>query len=377
MLVIIMPNPIKEPHSNKTIICNTDDHTQLRTLVHDLGPNCIFCFTEIWLCEFDDINVFNPEKERYCCFRSDRISPAGTKTKKGGKAMMLVPKFFSPKIRNDLNLFTGNFESVWASLKTPTCPSLLVNVTYNPNKQNSTDFLDQLAINIDNAITKNEKIILLGDYNINYLDTLERSRLETVILPYDLHIKSQTFPARLNRSNKSFIDYIITDCSTKNDAIICDSIVKSDHFVTLSLLGLHVETKNVPVQKKIFDEMNYIALDFKHCLEQQNWQKMYVQNNLDSMLQVFTENFTTALSKSAPLKKCFIQNHKSFFTLTDKWLTRKSRQLMVDRDRFLNEKDYKNFFDLKYQFGISNDNDFNRFHRNLIEAAKSNRNGCL
>ena len=89
---------------------------------------------------------------------------------------------------------------------------------------------------------------------------------------------------------------------------------------------------------------------------------MYVQNNLDSMLQVFTENFTTALSKSAPLKKCFIQNDKSFFTLTDKWLTRKSRQLMVDRDRFLNDKDYENFFDLKNQFSISDDNSFNKFH---------------
>ena len=100
---------------------------------------------------------------------------------------------------------------------------------------------------------------------------------------------------------------------------------------------------------------------------------MYVQNNLDSMLQVFTENFTTALSKSAPLKKCFIRNDKNFFTLTDKWLTRKSRQLMVDRDRFLNDKDYEHFFDLKNQFSISNDNDFNRFHRNLIEAAESDR----
>ena len=75
-------------------------------------------------------------------------------------------------------------------------------------------FLDQLAINIDNAITKNEKIILLGYYNINTLDTLERSRLETVILPYDLHIKNQTIPTRLNRGNntKNLIDYIITDC---------------------------------------------------------------------------------------------------------------------------------------------------------------------
>ena len=103
---------------------------------------------------------------------------------------------------------------------------------------------------------------------------MERSRLETVILPYDLHIKNQTIPTRLNGGNntKSLIDYIITDCSTINDTIICDCIVKSDHFATLSLLGLHVETKKVPVQKK-FSIKNYNALDFKHCLEQQNWQK--------------------------------------------------------------------------------------------------------
>ena len=122
-----------------------------------------------------------------------------------------------------------------------------------------------------------------------------------------------------------------------------------------------------------FSIKNYNALDFKHCLEQQNWQKMYVQYNLESMLQVFTENLTIALSKNASLKKCFIRNDKSFFTLTDKWLTRKSRQLMVDRDGFLNDKDYENFFNLKNRFSISNDNDSNRFHRNLIEAAESDR----
>ena len=97
-----------------------------------------------------------------------------------------------------------------------------MNVTFNPNYQNGTEFLDQLAINIDNAITKNEKIILLGDYNINYLDTLEISRLKTVILPCDLHIENQTIPTRLNRGNntESLIDYIITDFSTMNDTII-------------------------------------------------------------------------------------------------------------------------------------------------------------
>ena len=46
---------------------------------------------------------------------------------------------------------------------------------------------------------------------------------------------------------------------------------------------------------------------------------------------------------------------------------------MFDRDRFLNDKEYKIFFALKNKFIISNDNNFNRFHRNLIEAAENDR----
>ena len=131
-------------------------------------------------------------------------------------------------------------------MKTPTCPSLLI----NPINKTALIFWTNLQLTLIMQLRKT--LILLGDYIINYLDTLERSRLETVILPYDLHIKNQTILTRLNRGNntKSLIDYIITDCSTINDTLICDSIVKSDNFATLSLLGLHVETKKVPVQKK-------------------------------------------------------------------------------------------------------------------------------
>ena len=98
------------------------------------------------------------------------------------------------------------------------------------------NFWTNLQLTLIMQIRKTKRI-LLGDYNNNYLDTLERSRLETVTLPYDLHIKNQTIPTRLNGGNntKSLIDYIITDCSTINDTIICDRIVKSDHFATLSL----------------------------------------------------------------------------------------------------------------------------------------------
>ena len=42
---------------------------------------------------------------------------------------------------------------------------------------------------------------------------------------------------------------------------------------------------------------------------------------------------------------------------------------MVDPDRFLNGKDHECFFDLKTQISISNNNDFVRLQRNLMEAA--------
>ena len=114
----------------------------------------------------------------------------------------------------------------------------------------------------------------------NLVLQLLASRIPASTVAITLHSKTKTFLliTLLITKTKSLIDYIITDCSTINDTIICDSIVKSDHFATLSLLGLHIETKKVPVQKKFFDKKNYNALDFKHCLEQ-NWQKMYVQNN--------------------------------------------------------------------------------------------------
>ena len=69
-------------------------------------------------------------------------------------------------------------------------------------------FLDRLAKNNDNAIKKNGKIIVQGDYNINYLNKFKSSKRETVILR---------------------------------------SFVNGDYFATLSRLGLRVETKRKPV----------------------------------------------------------------------------------------------------------------------------------
>ena len=60
-----------------------------------------------------------------------------------------------------------------------------MNVNYNrKKKQNCNAFFDQLENKINNAITKNEKITLLGEYNVNYSNNLEIPKLGTVTPPY-------------------------------------------------------------------------------------------------------------------------------------------------------------------------------------------------
>ena len=47
-------------------------------------------------------------------------------------------------------------------------------------------FLEKLALGIDLAMAEGKSVILAGDYNLNYFAKRDRSRLQSVISPYDL-----------------------------------------------------------------------------------------------------------------------------------------------------------------------------------------------
>ena len=109
-------------------------------------------------------------------FRYDRQSAV---KKKGGGVLLYIPVKLAPKLRPDLNLFDKEkYESVWVECKSTfnisSKEKMLVNLCYNPSRSNFIDFLEQLTLNIDNAFSVSNKITLLGDYNINYLDSKEK-----------------------------------------------------------------------------------------------------------------------------------------------------------------------------------------------------------
>ena len=75
------------------------------------------------------------------------------------------------------------YDNIWIEFKTglnKNDRTTLLNLAYNPNRNNKTDFLEDLAKSIDHAQSFNSNLILLGDYNLNYLE----QRRQTVYIQY-------------------------------------------------------------------------------------------------------------------------------------------------------------------------------------------------
>ena len=94
-----------------------------------------------------------------------------------------IPYKLEPKELPELNLCdTELFESLWVELKRPQVASrvnkVLLNVSYNPQKSFSGLFLENLSKSIEVAMLKTTNIVLMGDYNIDYLNQPEQNHLD-------------------------------------------------------------------------------------------------------------------------------------------------------------------------------------------------------
>ena len=96
------------------------------------------------------------------------------------------------------------------------------------------------------------------------------------------------------------------------------------------------------------------------------------------MFDLFTNTFVQALEKHAPIKTRFIRNDKNNFSLSEKWISNTTRQVMINRENFLNDENFKQFFSCRKNSSTSSfSEDYKKFYQNLIEAAESDRKKWL
>ena len=186
---------------------------QIQIILNGLGDNTVYGLSETWLKESNDQKLWELNKDRFKTFRFDR--KLGNKTK-GGGVMLIIPKTFHPKSRNDLKCMNKNqFESLWVECNFNNDPTnknrQLINSCYNLSKSLIDLFLEELSTSIDIAIFEKKTIILKGDFNLNFSNHKERQCLETITIPYGFLILNTTEPTRIGPTAKSLVDYIISD----------------------------------------------------------------------------------------------------------------------------------------------------------------------
>ena len=96
--------------------------------------------------------------------------------------MFFVPSGTLPKKRGDTKVSNNpKFESVWVARRSNFSGKnrfkMLLNVTENPLKANRIDFLEKLLYNIDNAIFKSLRIIMMVYYTFDLFSWLEQHNL--------------------------------------------------------------------------------------------------------------------------------------------------------------------------------------------------------
>ena len=132
------------------------------------------------------------------------------KTGQGGGVAIYVRQNLAYKIREDLD---DNLESVWIDVLVRNSKSLLVGCFYKPpigSNYSSERFTETLSETFANISKEAKEMIVLGDFNTNYLSLSDNKELKSLFRLYGLkqYIKS---PTRVTENTSTLIDLILSN----------------------------------------------------------------------------------------------------------------------------------------------------------------------
>ena len=148
-----------------------DWKTSLKSFQNFLQKAPIITFvavTETWL--DTDCKFLTASHIFFGKCRSDK-----TEASKSRGVGVFAPKNFSASFNSSNEMVDETFfESIWVEITDPLTEKLLVNVSYWPNKHLGEYFLDQLITELSGAYSVTDNVILMGDYNLNYLNKTKK-----------------------------------------------------------------------------------------------------------------------------------------------------------------------------------------------------------
>ena len=198
--------------------------------------------------------------DNYRLMRRDRING-----KKGGECIVYVANYLAAiQLRH---LENPALEAIWIKLHRKTTSAAIGLVDRAPNENG---FFDEFSKQVEQCRLKNKNLILIGDFNVNFLDqvantgtdfsnneaTSTTNKLQSILSQFELSVVNKE-PTRVTETSATLIDLVITNRPRwiKNSRVLDIGI--SDHKLVASTPSLKV-TRPKP---KIVETRNYKSFD--------------------------------------------------------------------------------------------------------------------
>ena len=285
----------------------------------------ILTISETWLREAHPTKSL--DINGYTAFRQDRQGLT-SKTKGGGLITYVIDKWADNTVQlKNLNTCTGDIEAQWLKITRPNSRNLVICNLYRPPAGD----LSKCTTYMSNCLTRinmhKQNIFILGDWNVNYKNSLSPSYKKLTFFESRNHLKQIIKDTTRNTStSKTLIDLIQTNAKFVSESGTLDSYL-SDH----QPIFVIIKKNRSQVDLKEFVGRSYKNLNLESLLGKLNnsdWQPLFAETNPEQAWDQLLSKLTTELDKVCPLKKSKIRDY-----LPD-WINPQLREVMKDRDYF-------------------------------------------
>ena len=133
---------------------------------------------------------------------------------------------------------------MWLEINESLKDKCLVKISYNPSKNLSNYFLNELSAEVSNAFSLTDNRLLFGDYNIDQFNKKEKELLDNFTSGLALNPTNVDTPARISKTNQSLIDHCFM---TKNQIVewkVCFAPIEVDHIIIFYQSNLEMIGRN-------------------------------------------------------------------------------------------------------------------------------------
>ena len=145
--------------------------------------------------------------------------------KSGGGVLLYFRNTINCRRKTELEI--SNIETLWSEIAFPNSKPFLLCTVYRPPDAKC-DWIELFEAELSIAQTTGYEIILMGDFNINYLNCSNKKWLHLVEL-FDLK-QMITTPTRITQTTSSIIDHLYTSTSEHISESFVPHYSISDHF---------------------------------------------------------------------------------------------------------------------------------------------------